>query len=101
MSPNPIREQAVDTRVSQWTNAVEYELQGLITQAATIRKEISSAKTTAKKAYFQKKFKKLQPQVMQMVAALQQLQSTAPPDPQFVGGYESAPEGPEDATPTN
>lgn len=84
MSPNIEREQAVDSRVAQWTNAVEFELQDLIKQAAAIRQEISGAKTATKKAYFQKKFKKLQPQVLQMVAALQQLKTT-PENGQDVG----------------
>lgn len=74
MSPQE-KEQAVDNRLTQWKEAVQSELQHLITEAADIRKQISTAKTATKRQYFEKKFAKVKPQVMQMVAALQKLET--------------------------
>lgn len=74
MSPTE-KEQAVDSRLSQWKTAVQAELQDLISQAAELRKEISQAKTATKRKYYEKKFEKIKPRVMQMVAALQKLEA--------------------------
>lgn len=75
------RNQAIDAvvsnRTAQWENMINSELQSLITRAATIREEISSAKTQTKKRYFEKKFAKVSTEVRQMIVALQRVQSTA------------------------
>jgi hypothetical protein len=68
-----INQEARDERRSVWKGAIEQELQSLITQAAGIRQRISTAKTATKRTYYQKKFNKISPQVMQMVAALERL----------------------------
>lgn len=68
-----------DERRAMWRGAVEQELQSLVTEAAKIRKSIGEAKTLTKKTYFNKKFKKCQAQVLQMVGTLQRLQSTEAP----------------------
>lgn len=71
----PSQAQAL-SRLSQWRGAIEQELQGLIKQASEVRTSISSAKTTTKKQYYEKKFAKISVQVRQMVTALQRMQST-------------------------
>lgn len=80
MVQNMTRNQAIDSivakRSDQWTAAINAELQSLITEAASIRQNISTAKTQTKRNYYQKKFNKVSVQVRQMVAALQRVQST-------------------------
>lgn len=70
------KEIAATTRVSQWKDAVQGELQDLISRASEIRQLIASAKTETKRAFYKKKFAKIQPQVLQMVAAIQHLDRT-------------------------
>lgn len=65
--------QQQDSRLMQVIHA---ELQDLITQAADIRKQITTAKTTTKKKYFEKKFAKISTDVRQMIAAMDQLKWT-------------------------
>lgn len=90
MSPNPQSSyQQVETdaeipamkdeRRALWRGAVEQELQSLVQEASQIRKAITESKTLTKKTYFNKKFKKCQAQVLQMVGTLQRLQSTEAP----------------------
>lgn len=81
MSPTPQTEIPVpkDERRAMWRGAVEQELQSLVTEAAKIRKNITESKTSTKREYYTKKFKKCQAQVLQMVGTLQRLQSTEPP----------------------
>lgn len=61
-------------RRAQWKGAIQQELQMLVQEAAGIREKINTAKTQYKKTFYQKKFAKIQPRVMQMVAALQRLE---------------------------
>lgn len=87
------REQLIDAvvaqRSDQWKAAVEAELQDLITEASIIRKEISTAKTNTKKKYFEKKFKKVNQEVRQMVAALHRIQQVAAATPLTAEANES------------
>lgn len=78
MLPQEQKEKLVDSRLGQWKLAAEAELQDLISQAAALRKEISGAKTATKRKYYEKKFAKVKPQVMQMVAVLQKLEAEVP-----------------------
>jgi hypothetical protein len=71
MTPDQV--QTADSRISQWRGAVEQEMQALITQAAQIRQQSNTAKTSTKRIYFNKKFKKISAEVMQMVAAMQRI----------------------------
>lgn len=59
---------------SKWKTVIEAELQDLIGQATKIREQMSSAKTQTKRQYFDKKFKKINAAVMQMVVSLQRLE---------------------------
>lgn len=63
----------VDRR-AQWKAAIQQELQELVQKAADMRKRINEAKTQTKRDFYSKKFSRLQPKVMQMVAALQRLE---------------------------
>ena len=60
-------------RILEWQQTVEQELQELVTTAAQLRQTITSAKTATKKQYFEKKFKKVQHDVMSMLVTLQRL----------------------------
>ena len=64
-----------EARLDQWQVAAETELQDLVQQAASIRTNITSAKTQAKKQYFEKKFKKVQADVMRMLVTLERLKA--------------------------
>lgn len=68
----PATQRALD-RLSTWEGAVEIELQDLITQAAKIRQEMNDSKTPTKRKYFDKKFKKITGEVMQMITTLDRL----------------------------
>lgn len=76
MSPfNHQVDEATSTRLAQWKGAVDLELQDLIKQASEIRANIANAKTQFKRQYYKKKFKKIQPRVLQMVAAMQRIEA--------------------------
>lgn len=75
MSPEQYQE-AVTSRRENWTDAINGELNALIEQASIYRKYMSEAKTATKRAFYARKFKKIQPQVMQMVVALQRMNDT-------------------------
>ena len=75
-----------EQRISEWTGAIEQELQELVQQAASIRQNIVGAKTTVKKQYFEKKFKKVQQDVMSMLATLQRLKEMSPKQEQQENG---------------
>ena len=64
-----------EARLDQWQVAAEVELQDLVQQAASIRTNITTAKTQAKKQYFEKKFKKVQADVMRMLITLERLKA--------------------------
>jgi hypothetical protein len=72
---SPDTQQVLTERTAMWRGAVEQELNALIIEASRIRKEIDSAKTQLKKQYFQKKFKKITTQVMQMLTALERVKA--------------------------
>lgn len=72
-----MKEQAVDSRLAQWDAAVRSELQELLTMASELQKEVSGAKTQTKRAYFKRKLDKLKPQIFQMMAALQKINTQA------------------------
>lgn len=67
-----------DDRIEQWRGTIEQEIQLLISTAADLRQKMSESKTSTKKQYYTKKFKKISDQVMQALA----LQSQLPPRPQ-------------------
>lgn len=71
----PTRADEEAMRRAQWRQAVEQELQILVSQASVLREKINTAKTNYKKQFYGKKFSKVQTQVMQMVAALQRFQA--------------------------
>ena len=77
----PSKLEAEAIRRKEWINALQAGLQEQVQKAADIRKKIVEAKTKTKKEYYQKKFNKVQPKVMEMVAMLQRLQAQdkAPP----------------------
>jgi glutaredoxin 2 len=62
-------------RIEQWLAAANAELQDDITEASKIRSLIDTSKTQAKKQYYQKKFKKVQTRVFQMLTLAEQLKS--------------------------
>lgn len=62
-----------EERLELWRQSIDAELQDLITTAAAIRQEISTAKTETKRKYFSKKFKKISDQVVQLLAVQSQL----------------------------
>jgi glutaredoxin 2 len=70
---NTLRDITSRGRIDTWTKTVEQELQSLVGTAATLRKNITEAKTTTKREYYNKKFKKVQGEVMSMLATLQRL----------------------------
>lgn len=70
-----IKESARNQRMETWRLTIEQELQALITEAADVRKTINEAKTSVKKKYYTKKFKKISDQVIQLLA----IQSQLPP----------------------
>lgn len=70
-----IKESAKKQRMETWRLTIEQELQSLITEAADVRKTINEAKTSVKKKYYTKKFKKISDQVIQLLA----IQSQLPP----------------------
>lgn len=69
----PEQTETADTRIGQWRGAIEQELQELITRAAKLREQSNTAKTTTKRVYYQRKFKKITTDVMQMVTAMQRI----------------------------
>lgn len=64
-----------DARLDLWQAAAEAELHDLVQQAAHIRTNITSAKTQTKKQYFEKKFKKVQLDVMRMLTTLERVKA--------------------------
>jgi hypothetical protein len=71
-------------RMSEWKAMVETELQQRMTVAADIRKIMTESKTSTKRDYYGKKFKKLQGEIYRLVSALQKLtvqEDSAPADP--------------------
>lgn len=64
-----------EVRKQQWRELIEAELQTLIIEAAKLRKCITDAKTTTKKEFYGKRFKKVSNQIRQYVGALQRLGS--------------------------
>jgi hypothetical protein len=62
-----------EARVDQWREAANAELQELVQTAAAIRTNITNSKTSVKKKYFEKKFKKVQADVMRMLITLERL----------------------------
>lgn len=75
-----------EQRIAEWTGTVEQELQDLVQQASHIRQNIVGAKTAAKKQYFEKKFKKVQSNVMSMLVTLQRLREMSPKQEQQENG---------------
>lgn len=65
----------IDARLDLWQSAAEAELQDLVQAAAHIRHNITTAKTQVKKQYFEKKFKKVQTDVMRMLTTLERLKA--------------------------
>lgn len=61
-------------RLDQLKAEIDLALQDLIKDAASIRKNITSAKTDYKKQYFQKKFNKVKTSVHQTIVYLQQIE---------------------------
>jgi flagellar basal body rod protein FlgB len=78
MDTNP-NQAIADSRVEAWKQAVEQELQDLLQQASSIRQNITNSKTPTKKAYYAKKFKKVQREVMSMVVTKQRLNGMTRP----------------------
>lgn len=70
----------VSAQQAAWTNMIQSSLQTLVTEASAIRKHLNDSKTVTKKRYYAKKFAKVQQEVLQMVGALQRMQSTAVPE---------------------
>ena len=66
---------AANDRIGRWRGAVELELQSLVVRAAETRKKIETAKTSTKKDFYHKKFKKITADVMKMVTTLERLQA--------------------------
>lgn len=71
----PTNEDLKKWRKEAWVEAVEAELQPLIVEASRIRQIISTAKTTTKKRLFQKKFNKIQTQILSYLDFIQKLKS--------------------------
>lgn len=69
----PISIQPREQRLQEWETFIGQELQMLVQRAASIRQNITSAKTAAKRQYFEKKFKKTQQEVMSMVATMERV----------------------------
>jgi predicted transcriptional regulator len=67
-----------EDRIEIWKTTVEQELQELVQVASTLRKNITNSKTATKKAYYNKKFSKVQQDVIKMLTALQRLDKMAP-----------------------
>lgn len=72
---NSTTHNTLTNRVNNWQAALEQELRELMLRAATVRAEITKAKTAAKREYYEKKFKKITPQVMQMLTALERVKT--------------------------
>lgn len=64
-----IRQQRMET----WRVTIEQELQTLLNEAAEMRRTIIDAKTSTKKKYYNKKFKKISDQVVQLLTVQSQL----------------------------
>ena len=62
-------------RIEEWESVVHQELQDLVQRGSTLRKNIDSSKTDTKKSYYNKKFKKVQQDVMRMLVTLRRLES--------------------------
>jgi hypothetical protein len=62
-------------RLKEFKNQIEVELQPIINQATEIHKLISTAKTSTKRSFYSKKFKKLSEQVRQYVSSIQQIEA--------------------------
>jgi hypothetical protein len=69
-----------EARIDQWRAAANAELQDLVQTAAAIRTNINNSKTSVKKQYFEKKFKKVQADVMRMLITLERLNAQAAVD---------------------
>lgn len=77
---NISRQDVTTDRVEVWKAAVEQELQELVQRASTLRTNITNSKTSTKKSYYNKKFKKVQQDVMSMLTTLQRLRGMSPPE---------------------
>lgn len=66
---------SAEARLDLWQQAATAELQELVQTAAHIRTNITGAKTQAKKQYFEKKFAKVQADVMRMLVTLERLKA--------------------------
>lgn len=71
-------------RLSEWKGMVEQELQQRMVIAAEIRKTMNEAKTSTKRNYFGKKFRKINDEIYRHVSALQSItaqEAAYTPDP--------------------
>lgn len=71
-------------RIETWRQAIDQELQDLLVQASTLRKTMNEAKTSVKREYYNKKFKKVGNQVMQLLAVQSQLPPREQAEPETV-----------------
>lgn len=70
----------MNTRIDQWNHAIDAELQELVEAASNIRRNITEAKTDAKRVYYGKKFKKVQADVMRMLITRERLSAKSQPE---------------------
>jgi hypothetical protein len=71
-------------RVSEWKAMIEQEIQRLLIEATELRKTINESKTSTKKQYYTKKFKKISIQTVELLTTLQSITDSQPapiPDP--------------------
>lgn len=64
-------------RLDLWRATIDVELQQAITTASELRQKISESKTSFKRKYYNKKFKKVSDTVMQLIAVKSQLPPAA------------------------
>jgi len=58
-------------RLSEWQGMVEQEIQTLMMDAARLRKIMNESKTSTKREYYDKKFKKVSNEALKLVNILQ------------------------------
>lgn len=73
-----LRTALTQERVQRWTTTLEQDLQLQVKEAANIRQSIATAKTATKRQYFERKFKKVQSNVMSTLATLQRIREMSP-----------------------
>ena len=74
-------------KMSEWKSVIESEVQKMMVTVAELRKKIDGAKTSSKKQYYLKKFKKIQGETISLLNMLHHVTKDTPVE----GAHEDEP----------